>query len=61
MEYPSEMIRRAKAGRCVQMKPQRQPSLPKPTPRHDSYTQLMRSHDRVRTQHLAVQNRSGGA
>lgn len=61
MEYPSELIRRAKANRSAQMPPQKQPDVPKPVPRHDSYTKLMRSHDRVRTQHLAGQDRKSGA
>ena len=61
MEYPSELIRRAKANRRAQTPPQKQLEIPRPAPRHDSYTKLMHSHDRVRTQHLGGQRRAGGA
>lgn len=57
MENPTDLIRRARlnvrsgtAERAREAKP-----VPKPVSHHASYTNLMRNHDRIRTQHLRGQ------
>lgn len=63
MAYPGELIRRAQENKRQVRPPARQDVRPAEEDRnppatgawqtrHDSYTRLMRSHDRVHTRHL---------
>lgn len=58
MEKPSELIRRARANQNRKTSPEpRMESLRQPVPlRHGAYSELMRSHDRVATRHVAGKN-----
>ena len=58
MENPADLIRRARQNVRPEAaeKPQQTKSVPKPVSHHASYTNLMRNHDRVRTQHLRGQS-----
>lgn len=60
MENPANLVRRAalfKQKKKLHPEPAQpeplQPSLPRHTSSHASYTALMRSHDRVSTRHIA--------
>ncbi len=64
MEGPGEMIHRAAlrrkagrlpggAGRQAGLAAEAGQAAPRPISRHASYSALMRSHDRVHTQHIA--------
>ena len=56
MAGPSELIRRARLNARVKTAVRENARAAPQTcaSRHTSYTQLMRNHDRVRTQHLTV-------
>ena len=61
MERPGELLRRARESRraAPYVRAEAEPAPPRVRSEipggHSSYTALMRSHDRVRTQHLTVQ------
>lgn len=58
MESPAAMIRRARENPSPKRPEVGKKEMPMPeyVPRHAVYTNLMRSHDRVRTQHLRRQS-----
>ena len=67
MENPAGILRRAKEQKRFRgmqgapAQPQKQSAAPVHQSSHASYTALMRSHDRMRTRHIAGQSGGGGA
>ena len=70
MENPASLLRRAREQKRFRgaaappeapVQRQKPPEAPAHQSSHASYTALMRSHDRMRTRHIAGQGGPGGA